>query len=247
MTVNISITSDDIAKSQTVSDFVANALMEGGFQYVTCMHPAPFPTPVDGNVHQSRSALEVIQDTYPNFLLEPIAIRAIPVMGLDQNYDDTKVDTNAEFQLAYVVPEQHSIHPGHVDTVVLFKTEGQAPQATSSKVPGMEQVVMEALNEQLGNPHIHLDLANTARQMERSGKLKNGYDLAETLDDIEKEKVLASAVEAIADQTGYGSPGLSEETLALIRDDREASAARTKVHLDISAERIRDAATEKQP
>jgi hypothetical protein len=219
MTVNISITSDDIKKSQTISDFIGQALTDGGFMDVSCQHEAPFRTPWDGNVHQARSALEVIQDTYPDFLKEPIVLRAIPVMGVDPNYDDTAVDTNPEQQLAYVVPEQYSIHPGHVDTVVLFKTEGKAPPATSSKVPGMEAVVMEAISEQLGNPQIQLDLADTARRMERSGKLKNGYEVAETLDEIEKEKVLANAVEAIADQTGYGSPGISEETMALIRGD----------------------------
>lgn len=245
MTVNISITSDDIKKSQTISDFIGQALTDGGFTDVSCMHEAPFRTPNDGKLHQSRSALEVIQDTYPNFLNEPLVLRAIPVMGLDPNYDDTTVDTNPEQQLAYVVPEQHSIHPGHVDTVVLFKTEGKAPPPTSSKVPGMEQVVMEAINEQLGSPQIRLDLADTARRMEREGKLKNGYDVAETLDEIEKEKVLAGAVEAIADQTGYGSAGLSEETLALMRNDQETVNARTKIHLDISAERLRGAMMEK--
>jgi hypothetical protein len=227
MTVNISITSDDVKKSQTISDFVAQALIGGGFNDVTCMHPPPFHAPFKGfndpgykpGFTRSRSALETIQDIYPNFLNEPIVLRAIPVMGVDPNYDDTTVDTKPEYQLAYVVPEQYSIHPGHVDTVVLFKTEGQAPPATSSKVPGMEEVVMEAINEQLGNPQVQLDLASTARQMERSGKLKNGYAIAETLDEIEKEKVLANAVEAIADQTGYGSAGLSAETLALIHKD----------------------------
>jgi len=86
MSTNVIVISDDVEKSKIIGDLFVEALASAGFTEID----ATFPEyrSIEG-VNDHKSALDVIQDTYPNFLNEKVTVRAIKVEGMDVNgYDE---------------------------------------------------------------------------------------------------------------------------------------------------------------
>jgi hypothetical protein len=102
MPTNVIVISDDVNKSEVLGEFIANALEKGGFTEVNqkftvgFMQSDPELIPVLkklGLENDDKSALDIIQNAYPNFLSEAIDVRAIKVEDLDVNgFDDDDHD-----------------------------------------------------------------------------------------------------------------------------------------------------------
>lgn len=101
MSTNITITSDDVSKSEVIGDIITKALTENGFASVNptftvgFMQTDPILEKIGLLDNDEKSALQVIQNAYPNFLNETVNVRAIKVEGLDVNGYDEADEENA--------------------------------------------------------------------------------------------------------------------------------------------------------
>jgi len=221
MPTNITITSDDVAKSRVIGEVVAQALDDHGFTNVQCTHPPAFQEPF--GVHgfkKSRSCLDQIRDTYPDFLQESVSIRAVPVIGYDKNglpnYD---VEGSVEREVAFL----NTGVTGEGVTVVAFTEQGHKPPSSLNDVPNVQAVVKIAMDELLKDPTSSLDLSGAAWKLAEEGKMSRGDSLkvVDEIHAIEQQNSLKRAVDVIIDETGFTTRGISQETRELIRQKAE--------------------------
>ena len=135
MATNVIVISDDVNKSEVLGEFIANALEKGGFTEVNQKFTVGFmgTDPIlkkIGLEDDQMSALEIIQNAYPNFLSEPIDVRAIKVEDLDVNgFDDDDHDR------AYEIRESAKIsRSGNENMTSVFIYEDRPKKSRTSEI-----------------------------------------------------------------------------------------------------------------
>jgi len=238
MSTNITITSDDVVKSQVIGDVIAQALEDKGFGHVTAAFSPPFQQPLNlemTDLKESRSVLDEIRDTYPDFLQEPVTIRAVPVMGLDPNYNTVDTNGSTETQVAIAVADQYSKNKTVLDTVVVFESVAQNPpkREMAFDSPEVADVMRRAAAICLKEGHTEWEetFPKAAQELEKEGKIKNAHGPLDVIEEHLMQRRLAGVLEVIKDETGYGSPGISEETMRLIREGAETKKQQPQLRL----------------
>jgi hypothetical protein len=161
--ISVTVTGGNIKKSAAVAESIQEALAEKGFTDVKYVN-RPFTKPqVVGEQGQTKSLLDQIQASYPQFMEDPIEVRAIPVMGLDlagekelEPYWRADVDQN---DIAQSFAQIDIDKDGRGEMQVFFSGEGFPPRQNVFDDDAATNLLKRACeiairkNETLGDAH----------------------------------------------------------------------------------------------